>query len=46
MRKVIYKCPSCGAIKEIHNKENTYRTPPKVICGWRGCGDYAVPHTK
>lgn len=47
----IYKCPTCGATKELRShqvnthvefKEAYASMPDKIICGWRGCLDYAV----
>lgn len=38
-----YKCPTCGATKEIRDPFNHAKGqfPKRVICGWRGCPDYA-----
>lgn len=45
----LYVCPSCKATKTF--KAPTHMSwarfmselPEKVICGYRGCPDYAVP---
>ena len=46
-----YKCPSCGATKELRSHQVTTRSefeeayqamPEKIPCGWRGCLDYAI----
>lgn len=39
-----YVCPTCGATKKIHDNHHEQHTVPpnRVICGWRGCYDYAV----
>lgn len=42
MKIYFYKCPTCGATKEIKDQHNMTNPPDKVVCGWRGCMDYAI----
>lgn len=48
MRSQLYVCPTCKSTKRInaHETQTTatfqQELPEKVICGWRGCEDYAV----
>lgn len=46
-----YKCPTCGAAKELEDRIPYAREsfapetqfPADLPCGWRGCMDRAVP---
>lgn len=46
-----YICPTCKAAKTInaHVTQSTddfeKQLPEKILCGFRGCEDYAVPPT-
>ena len=42
MREAYYRCPTCGATKEIRDQHGRQAFPAEVICGWRGCPDRAV----
>ncbi len=52
MRSQFYKCPTCGATKEIeaHPTQTTEKfiqqLPDDLPCGFRGCNDRAVPAIK
>jgi hypothetical protein len=42
-----YQCRTCRATKRLdyddHNVRNAPQPPSQVVCGFRGCTDYAVP---
>jgi hypothetical protein len=48
-RTAKYECPTCGATKEIivdhkngvPNKIDDDLFPIRLVCGWRGCEDFA-----
>jgi hypothetical protein len=41
-----YRCPTCGATKELRDPYGTKggNFPAGVFCGWRGCQDTARRH--
>jgi len=47
MTSFFYKCPTCGATKEISQRALDFHKhdnpPDKVLCGYRGCEDWALP---